>query len=85
MSIGNLIVYNNTNALINTNAVLSFGIDKIDSQRNYSDLPTTWKLDTQIYDDYKIYNTLYRYNIQDGSNISLSNLTIQSGYTFRDE
>mgnify|MGYP006994976227 FL=1 len=66
--------------IYDNNRVLSFSIDKIDSAESYWFLPTTWRLDLSVYDSYKIYNNLYRYNVQDGSNVSLSNLNIKNGY-----
>lgn len=79
VDVGELIHYNN-GMIYDNNRVLSFSIDKIDSAESYWFLPTTWRLDLSVYDSYKIYNNLYRYNVQDGSNVSLSNLNIKNGY-----
>ena len=79
VDVGELIHYNN-GIIYDNNRVLSFSIDKIDSVESYWFLPTTWRLDLSVYDGYKIYNNLYRYNVQDGSNVSLSNLNIKNGY-----
>ena len=79
IDVGELIHYNN-GMIYDNNRVLSFSIDKIDSRKSYWTLPTTWRLDSSVYDGYKIYNHFYRYNVQDESNVSLSNLRIKNGY-----
>ena len=70
--------------MTNNNSVLSFGVDSIGSEEIFYTLPTTWHFYNEEYDGYKIQNTLYRYNIQDGSNVSLSNLNVKTGYKFVD-
>ena len=59
---------------------LSFGLQTIKRDKTFYDLPVSWLFDTESFDGYKIHNILYRYNIQEGSNISLSNFLIKSGY-----
>lgn len=61
--------------------VLSFAIDVAKRDKTYYKLPTTWLFDSDV-DGYKIYNTFYRFNIQD--NVSLSNMCIKGGYKIRD-
>ena len=62
------------------NYSLSFGLQTIKRDKTFYDLPVSWLFDTESFDGYKIHNILYRYNIQEGSNISLSNFLIKSGY-----
>lgn len=63
---------------------LSFGIAASKRDKIFYDLPTTWSFDTDNFDGYKIHYTLYRYNIEDDSNTSLSNFVIKSGYKLGD-
>lgn len=81
--IGNLIHYTNGTYTYDSNNVLSFSIDSIDNQqsKSYWQLPATWTLNI---DTYKIQNILYRYNVLDESNVTLSNFNIKSGYYFID-
>ena len=81
-SIGQLITYTDKNIKYE-NCVLRFGIDKIKRDRTFYKLPKTWYFYDE-FDGYKIHNTLYRYNIQDNSNVLLSNFMIKHGYNLRD-
>lgn len=81
---GQLIRYENDQAIYDINSVLSFNIDDNTNIKNIYDLPTFWSIDYDEneteYDAYKMYINFYRYNIQSNSNISISNLHISSGY-----
>ena len=63
---------------------LSFGVAVSKRDRIFYNLPTTWVFDTENFDGYKIHYTLYRYNIENNSNTSLSNFIIKSGYRLSD-
>ena len=84
LNVGTLISNDGKVSVTNNNSVLSFGVDSIGSEEIFYTLPTTWHFYNEEYDGYKIQNTLYRYNIQDGSNVSLSNLNVKTGYKFVD-
>ena len=83
-NIGELIRYENNEVVYDTNAVLSFSVDDNSTIKTIYDLPTFWSIDSDEYeteyDGYKMYMNFYRYNIQSNSNISISNLHINSGY-----
>ena len=80
-NVGSLLINNN----YDDNMSLSFNIDSSSDKAEYQELPTTWQLDTDINSDFKLYNSLYRYNIQPSSNVYLKNLLIKSGYTYSGE
>lgn len=79
LAIEQLITYENKQ-YVYQNVSLSFGLSTIKRDKVFYNLPTTWLFDTESFDGYKIHNILYRYNVQEGSNISLSDLLIKSGY-----
>ena len=81
--IGQLITYEGKHYTYEA-SVLSFGIAEADRNNMFYSLPTTWIFDTENFDGYKIHNIFYRYNIQEGSNASLSNFLIKSGYSISD-
>lgn len=91
--IGEFITYQNKR-YTHQNCVLSFKIERSKKHKVYHQLPTTWvfnteqtknqssteNLDLEEFSGYTIHNNFYRYNIQEGNNISLSNLNIKTGY-----
>lgn len=83
--IGQLIRYDGDIKVYDSNCVLSFRVDTNTDIQKTQTIPTYWSIDTDDagleYDNYKMYITFYRYNIQENSNISLSNLHISNGYT----
>ena len=52
--------------------------------KTFYQLPITWMFLSDRFDGYKIHNTLYRYNVQEGSNVSLSEFAIKGGYVITD-
>ena len=54
-----------------------------------SNLPTFWSIpsddDELEYDSYQMHMNFYRYNIQENSNVSFSNLHINSGYNIMED
>ena len=95
--VGQLIQYENDKAIYDTNSVLSFDIYNNKDIKDFYDLPTFWSIDineenddkygiykTLEYDSYKMFVTFYRYNIQNNSNISASDLHIINGYKIKE-
>ena len=87
--IGQLIKYKNDIITYDSDCVLSFKVDTNTQIQSTQTIPTYWSIDIDDagleYDSYKMHITFYRYNIQDSSNISLSNLHINNGYKITDE
>ncbi len=83
LSVGHLLTYKDDKAIYQ-DCVLSFSIDKIRKDKTFYQLPITWMFLSDRFDGYKIHNTLYRYNVQEGSNVSLSEFAIKGGYVITD-
>lgn len=60
--------------------VLSFQIGRIKRHKTFYKLPAKWIFNKEDDEGYKIHYILYRYNIQEGNNVSLSNFSIKNGY-----
>ena len=88
-AIGQLIREENGKDVYDTNAVLSFSISDSITINNVYNLPTFWSIpsddDELEYDSYQMHMNFYRYNIQENSNVSFSNLHINSGYNIMED
>lgn len=71
-------ITNNKKHYTHQNFKLCFEIKKMLPKVMFNKLPIKWNLEDD--DTYKIHYTLYRYNVQDGNNVSLSNFLMKSGY-----
>jgi hypothetical protein len=82
LGIGNLLYYSNDKIQRDQNKVLSFSVDSNINALEYYDLPTTLDYnETNI----KLQQSLFRYNTNNISNAYITELSIQSGYTYYDE
>lgn len=82
LSVGNLMYLNNHNR--DSNIVLCFNINTNIDLRLYYELPTSWDFDVNDLDinsNYKLYQTFYRYNSNQNSNVYIDDLAFESGYT----
>lgn len=86
INIGTLIYLNDNK--IDHNIVLSFSINSSIDSKLYYDAPVSWDLDIfdneELQDDYKLYQSFYRYNSNTNNNAYLYNLSFESGYTIDD-
>ena len=85
IEIGNLIYEKDGVEIRDYNMALSFAIDTGYNTAEYQSLPITWSVNNDINSDFKIHNSLYRYNAQSTSNVQLKNLSVKSGYTYSDD
>lgn len=89
-NVGQLIRYENNKAIYDADSVLSFNIHNNSTIKDFYSLPVFWSITTDEennvdYDSYKMFITFYRYNMQNNSNISVSNLRIINGYKVKNE
>ena len=94
-SIGTLIIGDNTT----TKQALSFAIYSSIEKQSYYKMPVEWTVSVPIQEteyesdenekytdiEYKINNTLYRYNTNKENNVYLSNIIIKNGHYYKDE
>ena len=86
LSVGNLMYLDNNNR--DSNIVLCFGINTNLDLKLYYDLPTSWDFDvtnSDINSNYKLYQTFYRYNSNNNSNVHINDLSFETGYTITDD
>ena len=87
INIGTLIYLNNNE--IDHNIVLSFSINSNIDLKLYYDTPISWDLDIfeeeSLEENYKLYQSFYRYNSNTNNNAYLYNLSFESGYTVSDD
>ena len=79
---GQLITYKNNHFTVEQ-SILSFSVSSANQVRTFYKLPTIWDYNINDHDGYKIHNILYKYNIQEGSDVSLSNFKVKTGYRIK--